>query len=283
MKLFLVFVSFILSHHVYAQAKELNVLLNKYAIRDFQWVNQPPLALQDSRELVVPHLIYSDSLLVMNWKDIDSSKILGFKNGSVRLVLYGNVLKFIKCKSTDSCNIKYFDSTYVAGADADSVFIPLILKTHGKVPALTKRIRKRLRRVLLRLNNTPVTEQYNTVQPGQTITYNRRAFEIVICFDCNYHKSQGKLYAKNLRHAKKISLQGLVYQEHLLAIESFDVYISKSGTGAMVSNSGQNFNDELLKLLKTIEPGSSVIFDNLKVRGKDGTIRTIQSPAFIAK
>lgn len=117
---------------------------------------------------------------------------------------------------------------------------------------------------------------------GQTVFYNDTTSEIVICYDSGNHKAFDCL-AEKIRNAKKLTLVGLITQKGVIVISSFDLYIVKGGATSLVSNVGSKFNDELLKLVKTIEPGDSVIFDQVRVQGPDGALRTIQAPGFIVK
>ena len=283
MKLFTLFIFLVVPGNMCGQVKQLNELLKQYALNEFNWKKQPPIALQNSRELVVPEAASRETLQVIKWKDIDSAKIFDFSNGSVRVVIYGKVVKYQKCKTTDIGSIKYFDTVYSAATSADSVFIPLILKTHGKEPAFSNKIRKRFKKALYQLNNAPVAEYYNTVHTGQAVFYNRKTSEIIICYDCSSDKRLGKPTAKNLRNAKKLILNGLIYEEHSLVILSFELYIVKSGKAHHISNKGELLNDECLELIKKIKAGDSFIFDQIQVLVPDSSTRRIQAPGFIVK
>jgi hypothetical protein len=280
MKFFTLFLLIALPVIVYSQAKQLNKLLQQYAFHEFRWEKEPPVALQNSKELVAPDIISSDTLQVIKWKNIDSARIFDFSNGSVRIVLYGKVVKYFKCNATDTCSVKYFDSSYKATILADSIFIPLVLKTHGKGPVFSKKIRKNFRKALYHLNKTPVTECYSPVYNGQTVFYRSKTKEIIICNGCSDHQGSTHLTAKNLQHAKKVTLR-ILSPEMGPVIISFELYIVKAGKAIHISNQGADFNDELLKLTETIQPGDSFIFDQIVVQGRDGSKRTIQTPGFI--
>ena len=262
------------------QAKELNELLKQYVFNDFLWKEYPPVALQPERELVIPYFISLDSIRVIKWQDIDSIRIFDRYNGTVRITLYGKVVKYQAVVQNELADAAYFARMYRIQSITDSVYIPLRLKTHGEDPPLTDSIRKQFRNSLYQLNNVQVTECYRQVI--KPLSFDFKTKEIVYCPDCDRYKGDGFFDCKLLKKATGMRLRSLGLDNKAPVIKSMEIYFTGIGQPVHIIQVGGIFNAELLKVLKNIQPGTSVIFDQVKVE-YNGVVRTILSPGFIAQ
>jgi hypothetical protein len=295
MKTALFFLSLVISQSLAGQTKELNELFKKYTGNESLLKNYAPVALQGTKELILPNIGRWNPLGIIKWKDIDSAMIFSYRSGSVLMVLFGKVITYRKCETYDKGCVRYFNGSYKASYILeDKAIISLALTPND---TSSNKIRKRFKEVLSQLNNIPVTDttyqrdfcfdcnyEQRPAAPRPAILYNDTTSEIVYFYDSIDHKGPFHLTANKIRNAKKLTIAGLETQTGgTITLSAVDLYIVRSGTVFHISNEGGAFNDELLKLIKTVEPGDSVILDQVRVKAPDGSIRIIQMPGFIVE
>lgn len=284
MKLFISFIFFIITGNVFSQATQLNELFQQYTMAfdnttDFVLPQSPPLALQNSKELLVPYP-FGDMLSVIKWKDIDSVRISDTRRGDIILELLGKVVSYTKCKYADKHAVKYYDTSYCRRKTDKRMRIILGSKTDSIRLSRSIKIRQQIKKLFGQLNNTRVAEYYlPPPPPNAQVEYDSVTNAII--YYLNYDETKKSLlFAKDLQYAKGISAVFGID----LKIYSFTFYLSnEAGLIGSWGNEGPLFSDEILKPLKGIQPGTVLTFDNVKVVDQKGTIRTIQGFGIIAQ
>lgn len=257
---------------MFGQARQLNKLFKKYA---YSLNQQLPIALKNSRELVVPSIVLKDKLSVIKWKDIDSVSISDNSKGTIFVTVYGKVINYKKFKAGDSKCAKYLDSMYCIDNYVDQSlifserqYISLLSKNEGVRLSYSEKIRNKLRKALQRLNNTQVVEDYGFWSFKLPVVYNRKAKEII--FTNSKYNYRGKLVltAKDLKKARKIAFNYVDDSSKIDSskIVSFVVYYSFKNKTLTHNNVGSVFDDETLKILKQVQPGSVLVFDEIKIQ-----------------
>ena len=293
MKIVLFILSVFICQGGTAQAKELNELFKKYTHDESRWRNYTPVALQHSKKFIILNMGKWHPVGVMQWKNMDSARIFSYKTGPVLMVLYGKVVRYRKCESYDRGCVTYLGWSCIPHYTDDKAIISLNL-TPGDTAS--NNIRKRFTELISALNHIPVpdttypydlcfdckeSQPKRPVDPRPAIIYNDTTHEIIYSFDSVDHTGPFHLQAEKIREAKKLRLVGFVTQAgDTFTFSATNVYIVRSGAAFHVKNEGQVFNEELLRLIQSMEPGDSFILDQVQVNGTDGSMRTIQLPGF---
>ncbi len=286
MKVILLFILVPISGNVFGQAKELNELIRQYILRQstefvltFTWDKNPPMALQNSRELLVPDPIGED-LSIIKWKDIDSVRLSDIRTGGINVVVFGKVARYVKCKTTGKHNIRYYDTIYCRKNKGYNIRIILASRNDSIKISASNAIRKQVKKAFQQLNNVSVIEDYSPLPPSNALVGYDPVINSIIQYENYDEYKKPVIFAKDLQYAKSFCVAF-----GCCNISSFDLYFS-DGADHLIGqsfNEGTMFNDEILKLLSNIQPGTWLTFDNVKVTDPMGKIRTIQGFGFMAQ
>lgn len=263
------FLSILVSASSFSQSKKLNKLLKKYA---FTYANHPPTSFQNSKEIVVPETYSPESstLYVMKWKNIDSVKIWDTGGNRIRVYLFGKGMEYQLCESDmDTCMATYFSSSYKTERVLKKILFEIECKTETNEQGITKKDRKKLINAFKRLNNTPVIEEYyldkNYVYP--IIEPPRTG---IIAYLAG-HLGEVYIPAKEIQEVKELKTVLSTYK-----IVSFVLYATAPGFYDQPSpmfNEGAKFNEDILRVMKRIHPGSTIVFDEIMVENGQGIIQ----------
>jgi hypothetical protein len=269
----------LVSINCFGQSKKLNKLLEKYVST---WASHPPMSLQDSKEIVVPQtfspVIYT--IYAMKWKDIDSIVILDTGGVRIRVELYGNGLQYHLCTNNkDSCLATYFDSLYKINRVVNQISIEIEATNEYVEKGITKKDRRRLIKSLNALNNSPVIIEYEGMKNRpQPKTEPPRKGIIVYMTD---HLGQVYIPAKEIQKVKELKTVLSTYK-----IVSFKFYLTSPGfydQPGLIYNEGEKFNNEIIRLLQRVRPGTVILFDEILVENGQGKIEQATSFVIVAK
>lgn len=246
----------IVSANSYGQSKKLNKLFKKLA---WTFATTSPLLIEESKEVVVPFVYNPEILYTIKWKEIDSVAMWDTGGNIVDLFLYGKGLEYRQCHNQkDTCIKVYFDSLYRLKSEVNQIWIPIVSKRENGMQMLNKKVRKKFRDSFQQLN-IHLSERYGT--KTNTLQPNRPPIKGIIVYLDGY-LGESHITAGKIQEAKELRSVLSTYK-----ILSFKFYIVGASLEAppVIFNEGVKFNDELIRLLKRTRPGTTIVFDEIKV------------------